>query len=110
MSRRTTGWVDAVAPATCVTIGAYLAAWAWRWPHSDMRNVWATVVGAALLVVGGVSLVAIRRLPVWPRRLGTLLTAALGLLGLWVLAVVSEDQRRICGDVLRQCRSLLPGP
>ena len=88
---RRTAWVDVLAPLACVTIGGYLAAWAWRWPHPDMRNVAATVVGAGLLVVGGAFLVASRRLPVWPRRLGRLLTAALGLLGLWVLAVVSED-------------------
>ena len=79
--------------------------------HGDARNPRprVTAVGWPNVASRLASLLAFRWLPAWLRRLATMLTAGLGLLSVSVLAVVSEEPQRICGDVLRQCRSLLPG-
>lgn len=92
-----------------VLVGAYLLAWAWRWPHSDIRNVWATAIGTVVLVVGVATYLATAR---WRRALVLTIVPALlaAALGLWALTVVTDGQESACGYRLDACSSILPGP
>jgi len=102
--------VHLVVATLAVLVGAYLLAWAWRWPHSDHRNAWASFLGTGGLAVGALSLVfAIRPAHRFVRAGLALCSAATISVSVMGLVVIGADQRQACGDVLPVCDSLLPG-
>jgi hypothetical protein len=95
-------------PGAAVAIGTYLLAWAWRWPHSDIRDGWAQIMGVFVLGVGVATFHLARKSP---SRRWLVMTPAVSAaaLGVWALDAVSDGQQSACGSALEACSSLLPG-
>lgn len=99
------------APVAAVLVGAYLLAWAERWPHADVRDRGALLAGGFTLVVGlATVLVMVRSRSRWMRRIAILGAVPVAVAGFLLVGVVTTDQRQACGDLLPACQSLLPGP
>ena len=111
--REVARWWCRVLPAAAVLVGLYLLAWAGRWPHSDMRNAGAIVVGIGMLAVGvlaiGVVAASLAATSPWRWLLVVLPTGLAIVFGVFALAGISSDQQRACGDQLADCSTLLPG-
>lgn len=85
-----------------------MVAWAWQWPHSDLRNAGAVFVGSGVLVVGLTTAAVAAAAPRWV-VLVVLPSAVAAVFGVFVLYAVSAGQSAACGNELEACTSLLPG-
>jgi hypothetical protein len=90
--------------------GGYLLAWAWRWPHADMRNSGASLLGTCAVLLGIATLVVALRVS-RPRVMrGAAAVSAIAIVLCAVALVgVTDGQEDACGAA-PACDSLIPGP